>query len=224
MNGIELVGPVVGDQAVGVEAELVERTLLELLDPHPLLGAGHLVAVHGVDQLVEVAPQVAHPLARLAELLLAAGAPLLHAGPLGRGQGHGLLEPGQHESGAAADGLTDAALVEQLLAASDRGCAGLALGPGGTEQRVGAAVQRAGPFLGGAQGQPGIHLAGPRDARLLGEALTVGGVGLLLRRVLRGREARLELGQALEVLVAGDAGGLDGLVEPGGLGSRVAGL
>ena len=59
LNGHELVGAVVGDQGVGVEAELLERALLELLDAHPLLGAGHLVAVHGVDQLVVLAGQVA---------------------------------------------------------------------------------------------------------------------------------------------------------------------
>ena len=57
----ELVGAVVGDQRVGVEAELLERPLLELLDPHPLLGAGHLVAVDGVDQLVVLAAEVAQP-------------------------------------------------------------------------------------------------------------------------------------------------------------------
>ena len=46
VNGHQLVGAVVGDQAVGVEAELVERPLLQLLDAHPLLGPRHLVAVH----------------------------------------------------------------------------------------------------------------------------------------------------------------------------------
>ena len=185
MKGISWSRPVVGDQPVGVEAELVERPLLELLDPHPLLGAGHLVAVHGVDQLVEVAAQVAHLLARLAQLLLAPGPPLLDARAFGSGQGHGLLEPRQHPRGAAADGLAHAPLVEQLLAAGDRCRPSLALGPGGPEQRVGAAVQGAGPLLGRAQGEPRVHLGGPRDARLLGEALAVGGGGLLLGRVLR---------------------------------------
>ena len=58
-EGHELVGAVVGDQRLLVEAELLERALGELLDPHPLLGAGHLVAVDGVDQLVVLAGQVA---------------------------------------------------------------------------------------------------------------------------------------------------------------------
>ena len=57
----EVVGAVVRDQRVGVEPELLQRALLELLDAHPLLGAGHLVAVHGVDQLVVLAAEVAQP-------------------------------------------------------------------------------------------------------------------------------------------------------------------
>ena len=70
----ELVGAVVGDQRLGVEAELLERPLLELLDPHPLLGAGHLVAVHGVDQLVVLAAELAQPATDGEQLLLAAAA------------------------------------------------------------------------------------------------------------------------------------------------------
>ena len=102
LNGDQLVGAVVGDQGLGVEAELLERALLELLDAHPLLGAGHLVAVHGVDQLVELAAEVAQPLAGLAQLLLATGAALLDAGALGGGRRDRLLEPGEHDGHARA--------------------------------------------------------------------------------------------------------------------------
>ena len=59
----ELVGPVVGDQCLHVEPELVERALLELLDPHALLGPGHLVAVDRADQLVELTAEVTQRLA-----------------------------------------------------------------------------------------------------------------------------------------------------------------
>ena len=38
-------------RATQVEPELLERALLELVEPHALLGAGHLVAVHAADQL-----------------------------------------------------------------------------------------------------------------------------------------------------------------------------
>ena len=85
VDGHRLVGAVLGDQDVAVEAELLERALLELLDPHPLLGAGHLVAVDGVDELVVLAGQVAQPGADGEQLLLAtlAGALDLGAGRCG---------------------------------------------------------------------------------------------------------------------------------------------
>ena len=63
-------GSVVPHERVGVEAELLEGPLLQLLDPHPLLGPGHLVAVDRVDQLVVLAAEVAQPAADVEELLL----------------------------------------------------------------------------------------------------------------------------------------------------------
>ena len=48
-------GPKSATRASSVEPELLQRPLLELLEPHPLLGAGHLVAVDAADQLVELA-------------------------------------------------------------------------------------------------------------------------------------------------------------------------
>jgi hypothetical protein len=48
----QLVRAVVGRSGPRIQPELFERALLELLDPHPLLGAGQLVAVHRVDQFV----------------------------------------------------------------------------------------------------------------------------------------------------------------------------
>ena len=51
-----------------------------------------------VDQLVELAAEVAQPHARLAQLLLAAGAAPARRGPLGGGEGDRLLEPGQHDA------------------------------------------------------------------------------------------------------------------------------
>ena len=72
-EGHELVGAVVGDQRVLVETELLQGPLGELLDAHALLGAGHLVAVHGVDQLVVLAGQVAQRGPDRQQLLLAVG-------------------------------------------------------------------------------------------------------------------------------------------------------
>ena len=175
-NGTSWSGPYSATSAVGVEAELLERALLELLDPHPLLGAGHLVAVHGVDQLVVLAGQVAQP----ARGRRAAACSRPCAGLLDRGAGLGGpvdrdLEPVEHDADRDADRLGGPALAEQPLAALDRAGAGLALGLGGAEQLVGPAVQRAGPLLGGAQRQPGVHLGLAGGAGGLGEPLAVVG-------------------------------------------------
>ena len=157
----QLVGAVVGHQAVGVEAELLERALLELLDPHPLLGAGHLVAVHGVDQLVVLAGQVAQPGPDVEQVALASLPGLLDGAASLGGALHRHLEPLERVADRDPHGLGGPALAEQALAALGGAGPGLALGPGGAHQRVGAAVQRAGALLGGAQGQPGVHLALP---------------------------------------------------------------
>ena len=49
-GGHRLVGAVLGDQRVDLDAVLLDRALLELLDAQPLLGPHHLVAVDGVGQ------------------------------------------------------------------------------------------------------------------------------------------------------------------------------
>ena len=57
---------------------------------------------------------------------------------------------------------------------------GLALGGRGRGQRVGAAVDRAQPFLGGADLEPGLHLGVPRRGAAVGEVLAA--AGRLVRR------------------------------------------
>ena len=196
VDGDRLVGAVVGDQHVGVEAELLERALLELLDPHLLLGAGHLVAVHGVDQLVVLTGQVAQPGADGEQLLLAA-----LAGPLDLGAGRGGpadrdVEPVEHVGDRGADRLGGLALAEQPGPALDLAGAGLALLLGGAQQLVGPAVQGAGPLLGGAQREPGLHLALPGGAGGLGELLAVVGDVLEVGVLLGPGQPGLELAEA----------------------------
>ena len=103
----------------------------------------------------------------------------------------------------SADRLGGPTLADHPLATLGGAGAGLALRPGGAEQPVGPAVQRAGPLLGGAQRQPGVHLGLPGGTGGLGQALAVGGVRLLLGAVLARREAGLELGQAGQVALVG---------------------
>ena len=116
----------------------------------------------------------------------------------------------EHDADAQPDRLGGPALADHPLAALGGAGAGLALLPGGAEQPVGAAVQRAGALLGGAQRQPGVHLALAGGAGGLGEPLALGGVGLLLGAVLRGGEPGLQLGQPGEVALVGLLGLGDG--------------
>ena len=57
-------GPNSVDEHVGVDAELLDGLGLELLDAQPLLGAGDLVAVHGVGELAQLGLQPAQRRAR----------------------------------------------------------------------------------------------------------------------------------------------------------------
>ena len=123
----------------------------------------------------------------------------------------------EHDGDTARDGLGDPALADQTLTAGRSPGPGLPLGLGGPDQGVGPAGQRAGPLLGGAQREPGIHLGGPRGTRGLGEPFTVLGVGVLLRRLLGGGEPLLEVGEPGEVTAAGLLGGGDRGGEPLGL-------
>ena len=56
-GGTSWCGPNSSTRSAGVDAELLDRLGLELLDAQPLLGAGHLVAVHGVGQLAQLGLQ-----------------------------------------------------------------------------------------------------------------------------------------------------------------------
>ena len=99
----QLVGTVVADERLEVEAELVERALLELLHPHPLLGAQHLVAVHGVGQLPSAPPRARGP-CRASRRGRARGrtGPARPRTTLDR-RGQRTLQPGQHHVHALAD-------------------------------------------------------------------------------------------------------------------------
>ena len=158
------------------------------------------------------------------QLLLAPLARLLDGCPLVGGEHHGALELVQDDADGDGDGLGGAALADQALAALGGACARLALGLGGAQQRVGAAVEGASALLGRAQREPGVHLALARLAGCLGELLALGGVGLLVGDVLGGGEARLEVGEAGQVGLAGLPGGGDGPLEALGLALGGAGL
>ena len=218
----ELVGTVVADERLEVEAELVERPLLELLHPHPLLGAQHLVAVHGVGQRRQLGLELAHLAAHrgrdrcsrpdravldrryAARPRRPANAP---AGPAPRARP---CRPRRRRA---------ASRIRRSRRSLARACA-LSLLLRRLAQAVGAAVQRAGPLLGGAQREPGLHLglarqpARPRrdvDARPCRAPRPVRPGG--------GREPLLELGEPGDVVVAGLLGRGDRGVDPLRLGT-----
>ncbi len=222
-----LVGAVVGHQGVLVEAELLQGPLGELLDAHPLLGADHLVAVDGVHQLVVLAGEVAQGGPDREQLLLAVAPRRLDRGARLGGLLDRHLEPGQDGGHRHPDGLGGPALADQPLTSLDRPGPRLALGLGGPHQRVGTTVQRAGALLAGAQRESGVHLGLARGPRRLGQPLTRLGVGLEIRgvrRLLRGRQSLLELGEPREVLLASRLGGGHRLGDPLRLGTRGATL
>ena len=177
-------GAVVGDEPVGLEAELLEGPLLELLDAHLLLGAGHLVAVDGVDQLVVLAGQVAQRGADGEQLLLAARAGLLDLGARRGGAVDRPVESREHHPAGGQDRLGGATLADQALTPLGGLGAGLPLGGGAAVELVGATVQGAGALLGGTQREARLHLRLPRGPGGLDELLAAGGVGLLVGGVL----------------------------------------
>ena len=58
-GGHQLIGSVFGDKDVGFDAEVLEGLGFDLLDPHPLLGSGKLVAMNTVTQPLEFGGQCA---------------------------------------------------------------------------------------------------------------------------------------------------------------------
>ena len=212
LNGHQLVGAVVGDQPVGVQPELLERPLLELLDAHLLLGAGHLVAVHGVDQLVVLLAEVAQRGADVEQLLLAAGAGLLDRGAGLGGPVDRDLEPAEH----VADRAGRPPRRRGPRGAAARGARRRGRGPRARRWRRGPASRRgraapgpAPPRCAARAGRP--SRPGGRPGRASTSRSRTAGVGLLVGGVLGGREPGLEVGEPGDRLVAGLLGLLDRL-------------
>ena len=179
-GGTRLSRAVVGDQRVGVEPELLERALLELLDAHPLLGPGHLVAVHGVDQLVELLGQVAQPARGRA--ISSSSRPRRACstrGPLGprRPRSRPRAARGRPRRRGRPPRRPGPRGRSRSRRASGAG-PGLPLGLGGPSSESARPAQRAGPLLGGAQREPGVHLglaAGAGRPRRAARASAVSG-------------------------------------------------
>ena len=177
--GYRLVRPELLDERRGVDAELLDRPGLELLDPQPLLGARDLVAVDRVGQLAQLVLEDGDVAPQDAELRVARGPGLL--GPAA--QGVGLLGGPGHDprgvGGAHPDGLGHLCLAQPTLPARLVPGAGLDLRGGGGLQRGRAVVQGPAALLPGPQRQPQLGLVGARPGRLGVEAVALGGGGVV---------------------------------------------
>ena len=210
-----LVGPVLGDELLRVEAEFAERAVDELLDPHPVLDAHHLVLVGAADDLVEPGRRRLRrvPGLRGAGLGLAAG--LLGGVALRGGALPGALDAvGEDQRGLVHD-PGDLRLPAQLLGALLRLGAGLPLVLGGALQRVGPTRDGLRLLLDAAQRQPGVHLGLPGAAGLSSQGVALGWVGF--GEVVLGGGGLQAGGELREGRLIADPRGprrLDGLGEP----------
>ena len=200
----ELVGPVLGDQGLDLEAELLERPRLQRLHPQPQLGAGHLVLVDGVGEPVELGAEVAQPGADVAQRLLAPG-----AGGLDVGSTPGGLR--RWTSRAAASTTSPTAMTAWAASASRiwrsrRSRARMRSSRSASADSSSAVTwpsrARARSSLVRSARRASVSARRASDA-LLGELLEVGGVGLFLGRRLGALESLLELGEAGQVALAG---------------------
>src|SRR5690606_23944651 len=112
--------------------------LLVLLQAEPLLGAGDLVAVDGVDQPLERRGQLADLGADDLQLRLAGGSSLLGGLPPADGGRQRVLDALQGRPGAPVDGPGDPGLLLAVRAAPGRAGAFLALAAGAAFEGVGA--------------------------------------------------------------------------------------
>src|SRR5215472_17179333 len=156
------VGPVLGDESVGVHAELLGGPRHDLLQPHPLLGPGDLRTVRGVDHPVQVTGEGPDPRPDLLERLGTALARLLGRLAVGLGGGQRFRDPGQGRIRPHGHGPGNFCLLRALPARGRRGLGRPALAHRGRGEGVGPARDRPQPLLGGPDLQPGIGLGLPR--------------------------------------------------------------
>ena len=124
---------------------------------------------------------------------LAIGAPVFNCSTCGCSELDRLLESGKHDCSSPTDRLTDLTLPEQLRSARDSSSARIALCLSATPQLVSAAVQSTGPLLGGPQRQSRIGLSCSGPSGELDQLVTIIGVWLFVRSLLRGCQPLLQL-------------------------------
>ena len=141
--------------------------------------------------------------------------------PFGTGSSLGQLDPGRQPLRALEDGAGGGGFAPKLISSGLGLLPGQALGLRGAVQGVCTSGQRAGPLLGRAQGQPGLHLG---LAGLTGEArqpITLCGVRLgQIVLATGGSQPVFEFGQFLPIGRLITSGLLDRGLQPGSVSTR----
>ncbi len=176
------VRPVVGYELVRGQAQLLNAPQFEGLDPEALLGAGQLVAVHGVGEVRQFAGQRVVGGAYFLQFEVQPVPALLRGVPFLAGEFHGDVD----ESGRVVHGGRDGGSTVRLDAPAagpfGRFLPCPALGGRRPVEGGSPVACRGELLLGAAQGQPGLHLGGPGNRCGQGQ-----GVAVLMGRFLFGR-------------------------------------
>ena len=186
-----MLGPKLLDELSGIHAQFLDGALVQLIEPHLLLRAHHLVTVRFVREPAVLARQLLDVGAHLGESRRALRTPGLDVGPRVVRHGHRLVDHRKRRRDschhfARGLGLLLPAL-SGLLGARPR----VALGRNGPLEAFGTSGERTRSFLRRAQGEPRLGLLGAGDLRglrvLVALDLSRLGVRLsLLRLRLRG--------------------------------------
>ena len=157
-RGHWLVGAVLGDEDGAVDAEVLEDLVLHLLDPHPLLGPGDLVAMDAVLEEIEFGAQLTDSASDHDERRIAVLRDPLDLEPGMAGVGDRSLDPGEGNLRCDEDGLRHDELASPALAPLDSRDPCLALRLRGSLELLRANADGSHPLLAGAQGEPCIDL------------------------------------------------------------------
>ncbi len=154
----EDVGAVLLGERLGVDPEVLHRLGLERLDPQPLLGAGHLVAVDRRGERLELGLQLAGAGAQREELALAHRPRLLGGVAFVRRHRQRDLEPRERRVGPGVHGGRDGGGPRPRLATLGRPGPRGALGDGRALELLGPAGEGAHPLLARADREPCLDL------------------------------------------------------------------
>ncbi len=144
-------GPIVGQQYLGLQPQFRQGPLGERLDLHLLLGPGEFIAVHRVDHALESPGQLSSALAHCGQFGLGGGSGALGPVTLHLGERPGVDDPGSQPLGRLQHRSGSLGLPTKLLTAGRGLGARVALGLGGPIEPVHPIGERPSPLFGGAQ-------------------------------------------------------------------------